>query len=157
MAPLAVADEAESLAAITSKLEGRKAELAVWDEQQNPALPISQAWTEFLASPNRPDSGPETLCQYDCQWSRFADWMKEKHPDKLTSRDVTKEIAEESGFCRAAGTGQCGKLTPDGISGESEAGCLERIHALPITMQAITKTNTSRNRCCRRMARSSAT
>ena len=95
MAPLAVADEAESLAAITSKLEGRKAELAVWDEQQNPALPISQAWTEFLASPNRPDSGPETLYQYECQWSRFADWMKEKHPNKPTLRDVTREIAEE--------------------------------------------------------------
>ena len=95
MAPLAVADEAEALAAITTKLEGRKAELAVWDEKQNPALPITQAWTEFLASPNRPDSGPETLYQYECQWSRFAEWMKEKHPDKLTLRDVAREIAEE--------------------------------------------------------------
>lgn len=95
MAPLAVADEAECLAAITSKLEGRKGELARWDEEQNPALPISQAWTEFLASPNRPDSGPETMYQYECQWSRFAEWMKEKHPDKLTLRDVTREVAEE--------------------------------------------------------------
>jgi integrase len=95
MAPMAKADEAEVLEAITGRLEGRKAELAVWDEQQNPALPISQAWTEFLASPNRPDSGPETLYQYECQWSRFAEWMKEKHPDKATLRDVTRELAEE--------------------------------------------------------------
>ena len=34
MAPLAVADEAKSLAAITTKLEGRKAELVRTDEQQ---------------------------------------------------------------------------------------------------------------------------
>jgi integrase len=95
MAPLAKADEAEVLEAITGRLEGRKAELAVWDEQQNPALPISQAWSEFLASPNRPDSGPETMYQYECQWGRFADWMKENHPDKPTLRDVTKELAEE--------------------------------------------------------------
>jgi len=95
MAPLAKADEAEVLEAITGRLEGRKAELAVWDEQQNPALLISQAWSEFLASPNRPDSGPETLYQYECQWSRFAEWMKKTHPDKLTLRGVTREIAEE--------------------------------------------------------------
>ena len=95
MAPMVKADEVEVLEAITGRLEGRKAELVAYDEQQNPALPISQTWTEFLASPNRPDSGPETLYQYECQWSRFADWMKEKHPYKLTLRDVTREIAEE--------------------------------------------------------------
>jgi integrase len=48
-----------------------------------------------LASPNRPDSGPETLYQYECQWSRFAKWIKETHPNKLTLRDVTRELAEE--------------------------------------------------------------
>jgi integrase len=95
MAPLAKADEAEVLQAITSRIEGRKAELVAWDEAQNPALKFPQAWSEFLASPNRPDSGPETLYQYKCQWDRFADWMKEKHPDKIALRDVTKEVAEE--------------------------------------------------------------
>lgn len=95
MAPMLKADEAEVLQAITGRLEGRKAELVARDEQQNPALPLGQAWSEFLASPNRPDSGPETLYQYECQWSRFADWMKKKHPDKLALRDVTRELAEE--------------------------------------------------------------
>jgi integrase len=95
MAPFAVADEAAALESIVGKLEGRKAELAQWEDEQNPALPISQAWTQFLASPNRPDTGGETLYQYECQWSRFADWMKEKHQDLLALRDVTKEIAED--------------------------------------------------------------
>lgn len=95
MAPFAVADEAAALESIVGKLEGRKAELAKWQDEQNPPLPITQAWTQFLASPNRPDSGSETLYQYECQWSAFATWMKEKHPDLPTLRDVTKQVAEE--------------------------------------------------------------
>jgi len=95
IAPFAVADEAAALESIAGKLEGRKAELAKLQDELNPPLLISQAWTEFLASPNRPDSGGETLYQYECQFSAFVDWMKEKHPDLLTLRDVTKEIAEQ--------------------------------------------------------------
>ena len=95
IAPISQRDEVKVLEAIAGQLVGRKAEVAKWEDGQNPPLPISQAWAEFLASPNRPDSGPETLYQYECQWSRFAGWMKEKHADKLTLRDVTKEIAED--------------------------------------------------------------
>jgi integrase len=95
MAPFAVADEAATLESIVDKLEGRKAELAKWDEEQNPPLPTSRAWAEFLASPNRPDTGPETLGQYGYQWSAFADWIKEKHPEAPAMRDVTLEIAED--------------------------------------------------------------
>ena len=107
MAPFAVADEAAALESIVGKLEGRKAEIAKWEDEQNPALPINQAWTAFLASTNRPDSGKETLYQYDCQWSAFVDWMKEKHPDKLTLRHVTKDIAEDY-----AGSLNHGRLSP---------------------------------------------
>jgi integrase len=95
MAPFAVASEAEALESIAGKLEGRKAELAEWEEEQNPALPIAQAWSAFLESPNRPDSGEETLYQYECQWSRFADWIKKKHHALTQLREVTKQIAEE--------------------------------------------------------------
>lgn len=95
MAPFAVADEATALESIAAKLEGRKAELAAFENEKNPPLPIAKAWPTFLASPNRPDSGPETLYQYECQWQAFADWMAEKHADKPTLRDVSKSIAEE--------------------------------------------------------------
>lgn len=95
MAPLAKASEAEALQAISAKIEGRKAELAKWDDEQNPPVTIEKAWSAFIASPNRPDSGQETLYQYECQWQAFADWMKEKHADVLTLRDVTKQIAED--------------------------------------------------------------
>jgi integrase len=95
MAPFAVATKAEALQTIAGKLSDSQAQIAKWEDEQNPPLPISQAWSEFLASPNRPDSGKETLYQYECQWSRFADWMKEKHPDLLMLRAVGKSIAED--------------------------------------------------------------
>jgi integrase len=95
MAPFTVADETAALESIAGKLEGRKAELAKWEDEQHPPLSIGQAWHEYLASPNRPDSGKSTLRQYEFQWQAFADWMKEKHADAPTLRDVTKEIAEE--------------------------------------------------------------
>ena len=95
MLPIATGDEAAVLESIAGKLGGRKAELAKWEDEQHPPLSIRRAWSEFLASPNRPDSGESTLRQYEFQWQAFADWMKEKHPDILALRDVSKEIAEE--------------------------------------------------------------
>jgi integrase len=95
MAPFALASEAEALEAIATKLGGRKAELARFEDQRNPALPLTQGWSAFLASPNRPDSGKQTLYHYESQWSAFADWMKEKHPDLRALRDVSKPVAEE--------------------------------------------------------------
>jgi integrase len=95
MAAFVVADEATALQSIAAKLEGRKAELAEWEDKQHPPSSIRQAWSDYLASPNRPDSGESTLRQYEFQWQAFADWMQEKHPDILALRDVTKEIAEE--------------------------------------------------------------
>lgn len=95
MLPIATGDEAAVLESIAGKLEGRKAELAKWEDQQHPPSSIGQTWSDFLASPNRPDSGQSTLRQYEFQWQAFADWIKEKHADILTLRDVSKEIAEE--------------------------------------------------------------
>jgi integrase len=95
MLPITTGDEASVLGSIAGRLDGRKAELARWEAEKNPPLAIGQTWHEFLASPNRPDSGDSTLRQYEFQWQAFADWMKEKHTDILTLRDVTREIAEE--------------------------------------------------------------
>jgi len=77
------------------KLEGRKAEITKWEDEQNPPLSIGNAWNEFLASANRPDTGNSTLRQYEFQWSAFEDWMKAKHAEVSTLRGVTREIAEE--------------------------------------------------------------
>src|SRR5580704_11151028 len=92
MAAFAVANETEVLQSIAGKLEGRKAELAKLENEKNPPLSIGQAWSVFLASPNRPDSGDSTLRQYEFQWQAFADWMEEKQADILRLREVSKEI-----------------------------------------------------------------
>lgn len=94
MLPIATGDEAAVLESIAGKLEGRKAELAKWDNEKNPPLPVAKAWLEYLDSPNRPDSGESTLRQYEFQFSAFAAWMKANHGEAATLRDVTKEIAE---------------------------------------------------------------
>lgn len=108
LAPFVVADEASALESLVGKLEGRKTELAKFEDEQNPPLPIELAWQEFLASPNRPDSGEETLYQYKCQWSGFVAWMAENHPQLLRLRDVSKAVAEEY-----AGHLNHGKLSPN--------------------------------------------
>lgn len=95
MAAFVVADEATALESIAAKLEGRKAELAKWEDEQNPPLRVAKAWLEYLDAPNRPDSGESTLRQYEFQFGAFANWMKEKHGGAATLRDVTKEVAEE--------------------------------------------------------------
>jgi integrase len=95
MSPIAQGDEAAVLESIAGRLEGRKAELAKWEDEQHPPSSISQAWSDYLASPNRPDSGKSTLRQYEYQWQAFVDWITEKHADVLSLRGVSKDIAEE--------------------------------------------------------------
>jgi len=95
MRPFTASTETKILEELNTKLQGRKAEIAKLADEKNPPLSLAQAWHEFLASPNRPDSGDSTLRQYEFQWQAFADWMKEKHADNLSLRGVSKEIAEE--------------------------------------------------------------
>jgi integrase len=95
MAPFTVADEAAVLEAIAGKLEGRRAELAKLEDEQNPPLLLKQVWPAFLRSPRRPDSGPETLYQYECQWSAFEEWLEGHYPEALALRQVSKQVAEE--------------------------------------------------------------
>jgi len=108
MAPFAVADEAAALESVAAKLEGRKAELVRLEDELNPPITIAEAWAEFLASPSRPDTGPQTLEIYDYQFAKFAAWMKEVHPERVAFRDVTKNIAEAY-----ATTLNHGELTPN--------------------------------------------
>jgi integrase len=95
MATFAVADETTALESIAAKLEGRKAELAKLDEQQNPPLAIGNAWAAYMAATNRPDSGDRTLRGYESMFGAFARWAQEKHAAILTLLEVTPSIAEE--------------------------------------------------------------
>jgi integrase len=107
MATFTVADEAEALESIVAKLDGRKTELARLQDERNPPLGIAGAWMDYIAAPNRPDSGESTLRQYEFQYAAFARWMQEKHAHIVTLRDVTQAIAEEY-----AASLNHGKFTP---------------------------------------------
>lgn len=95
MRPFTASTEAKVLEELSARLQGSKAELARLQDEKNPPLTIGQTWSEFLTSPNRPDSGRSTLRQYEFQWQAFADWIIQKHPSVRLLRDVTKAIAEE--------------------------------------------------------------
>lgn len=107
MRPFTASTETKVLEELSTKLQGRRAEIAKWEDEKNPPLTIVEAWNEFLTSPNRPDTGDSTLRQYEFQWQAFADWTKEKHANILTLREFNKDLAEE--YARSLNHG---KLSP---------------------------------------------
>jgi integrase len=95
MEPFRLGDEVTMLENISGKLQGRKAELQKLEDAQNPPLEIVKAWTAFIDSANRPDTGPDTLAVYEGQFGQFVDWIKEKHPEITALRDVGTAVAAE--------------------------------------------------------------
>ena len=75
LAPFLAGREIDVLRNVSARIEGRTAELAQWDEQENPPLRIADAWAAYTKSLNRPDSGPQTLVQYHCHYRQFAEWI----------------------------------------------------------------------------------
>src|SRR5271170_2499758 len=48
MRPFTASTETKFLEELNFKLQGRKAEVAKWEDEKNPPLAIRQAWHEFL-------------------------------------------------------------------------------------------------------------
>jgi integrase len=94
MQPFLVEDEVRTLETVKARIEGAKTELAVHEDQRNPPLTLRQAWSAYRATPNRPDSGPRTLDQYEGKFNRFVAWMEREHPETKAMRNVTEEQAE---------------------------------------------------------------
>jgi len=95
MAPFVAGDDVTVLQNIAARIEGREAELARLEDEQNPPLTFDKAWSAYLQSPNRPDSGERTLGDYAGYLAAFITWMKEHHADRPALRDVTPTIAAE--------------------------------------------------------------
>ena len=95
MAPFLAEDEATVLEHVVARIGGRKAEIAAYEESQNPPLTIDMAWVAYLKSPNRRDSGERTLADYGGYFKRFKKWVKSEHPEAVTLREVTEDMATE--------------------------------------------------------------
>jgi len=70
-------------------------DLATVEAERNPPPRLARIWDMFLDSPNRPDSGPSTLRQYESEWDRFTRWLTGKHPDVVHMHQVTSTMASD--------------------------------------------------------------
>jgi integrase len=93
MAPFLAGDELEAQRQIAARVQTAEARLAVAVEEANPPLRVSEAWAAFLSSPERSDSGDQTLKQYKSHFDQFTEWLTENHPEAAFLRDVTRELA----------------------------------------------------------------
>ena len=98
MAPLKATDAAESLKVIHHRLTDAFATAERLTDEASPPLAIQKAWDMYLASEARPRSGEETLRQYESHFDAFTRWLAGKHPETVTLRDITPEMA--AGFVR---------------------------------------------------------
>jgi integrase len=103
-APLRSGKREEQLKALTAQLAQVEAEHEQALEEAAPVLPIVEAWGAYLQSPDRPDTGEDTLRYYASYWNGFTDWLKEKHEDAHALRDITPQIASEYAASLNGGT-----------------------------------------------------
>lgn len=88
-------DEIATLQNIAARIEGRTAELTRLEDERNPPLTVAAAWSAYVTAPGRPDSGENTLAQYEGHYSAFSAWLKRTHSNASALRDVTTAIAGE--------------------------------------------------------------
>lgn len=93
MAPIAKADEVETIKAVQARLEDATMLAERLADEANPPPSIRQGWNLYLASESRPQSGPATLKQYEGHFDRFARWLAGQHPDVAQLRAVNPSHA----------------------------------------------------------------
>jgi len=102
VAPYALGAAAETARALAARADTLQAAA----DAAGDALSLRAAWSAFLKSQTRPDSGPATLARYELQWAAFVAWMAEHRPAAVALRDVRSEDAadyvaslRDSGLC----------------------------------------------------------
>ena len=99
--PFNLKDEREQAEAVLARVASLDMQIAK-SEESVPATAIGQGWQAFLDQPNRPDSGPSTLRQYEFQYEAFVTWFKDSHPQtgkdgkpiRWELRQVTQDDAD---------------------------------------------------------------
>ncbi len=93
LAPFRQKTKVEALAQLQSRVAREKVSLSEIEDATHPPLSIAHAWSAYVESPERPDSGPATMRQYESEYRRFSKWAGKEHPDLLAMRSVTRELA----------------------------------------------------------------
>lgn len=94
MAPLLVAEREDALRSAVTKLGDAVQQREAVERGTDVALPLVTAWDAYVASVNRPDSGPRTLDGYASQWRLFVSWVGSFHPEVTELRQVSGAVAE---------------------------------------------------------------
>ncbi|MBL7077710.1 MAG: tyrosine-type recombinase/integrase [Kiritimatiellae bacterium] len=95
LAPYQTGNQVEALKAIENRIRDAEQDHAAAIDEANPPLQIKDAWAAYLRAPERPDSGPATLRQYEGHWTRFQNWITEAHTAAAYLRDVTPATAAD--------------------------------------------------------------
>lgn len=90
LAPIAAGDKTARLEAVKVALTVAHAEEANAVAAVHDKLTLAGTWAAYIASQERPQSGPETLRDYGFHWSRFARWLAAERPGHVYLEDVTR-------------------------------------------------------------------
>ncbi len=94
MAPMMVAAQEEVLRTVQHRLDDAAKERDAVERGTDAGMKLAKAWDAYVASVNRPDSGPRTLEGYAAQWRQFLDWVATAHPVVTELRQVSGAVAE---------------------------------------------------------------
>jgi integrase len=95
-APMRAGKREEQLQSLTAALVQAGTDRIEATDAAAPLLPIANAWEAYLQSPERPDTGPDTLRYYEAYWKKgFMSWLSEKAKDVQSLRDITPKHAQD--------------------------------------------------------------
>jgi integrase len=94
MEPFLRQDSVEVLKSIAHKIDDEQAEIARIQDENNPPLKVSEAWSAFLRSTIRHDCGKSSLHLYELKFTAFQLWLNREHPDVVYLRQITRPMAE---------------------------------------------------------------
>jgi len=94
MRPLELANKKEVLLQTQARLTQVDGDQEAEEEKKTPPLKLSEAWSAYLASSERPDTGPDTLRYYQIYWTHFSKWFVKHHPGTESLRDVQPQAAQ---------------------------------------------------------------
>lgn len=95
MRPLELASAKEALMQVEVRLKQTRAEEKAEWKKQNPPLSLDEAWNVYLKSPERPDSGGDTLRHYKMYWMGFVGWLTSNYSGIKCLCEVTSETAQK--------------------------------------------------------------
>ena len=95
MAPMMVAAQEEVLRTVQHRLEDTTKAREAAERGTDTGMTLEKAWEAYVASVNRPDSGPRTLEGYEAQWRQFVEWVAATRPAVTELRQVSSAVAEQ--------------------------------------------------------------